>query len=102
MGDTETASSPSSSSLSNPTSAEPLSRRAPRHWLEYAAVALAGLAFIASSFAAGFSGWQAWILSDTAERQLRAYVYVSFNTDLQKISTGLGLLQLRLLQTCLA
>jgi hypothetical protein len=35
------------------------------------------LAAIAGSFAAGFSGWQAWTASDTEERQLRPYMSIS-------------------------
>jgi hypothetical protein len=58
------------------------------HWLEYAGVVLAAFAAIAASFAAGFSGWQAWIARDTAERQLRAYVYVSLDIDLNKNLDG--------------
>jgi hypothetical protein len=56
--------------------------RSERHWLEYAAVALAGAAFVVSCFAATFSGWQAWIASDAEERQLRAYLEV---TDLEVV-----------------
>ncbi|MGC2414761.1 MAG: hypothetical protein WA459_18955 [Stellaceae bacterium] len=58
------------------------SRKDPRHWLEYAAVALASLAFLASSFAAGFSGWQAWIARDTEQRELRAYLEL---TDIEVV-----------------
>jgi len=60
-----------------------------RHWLDYAGIALAGVAVIAASFAAGFSGWQSWIASATAERQLRSYVYIgSFHIDLQNNPDG--------------
>jgi hypothetical protein len=53
-----------------------------RHWLEYAAVAFAGAALLASTAAAVFSGRQAWIASDTEERQLRAYLEV---TDIEVV-----------------
>jgi hypothetical protein len=51
-------------------------QRETRRKLEYAAIALAGLAVIVSSVTAWFSGWQAWIARDAAERQLRAYVFL--------------------------
>lgn len=47
-----------------------------KHWLEYIAVILAALGVIVSACAAAFTGWQAWISSDTEERQLRAYLHV--------------------------
>jgi hypothetical protein len=53
-----------------------------RHWLEYAAVAMAGAAFVVSCFAAAFSGWQAWIARDAEERQLRAYLEL---TDIEVV-----------------
>jgi hypothetical protein len=58
------------------------SERERRHSLEYAAVAFAGAAFLASTAAAVVSGRQAWIASDTEERQLRAYLEV---TDLEVV-----------------
>jgi hypothetical protein len=66
------------------TRLEKSSKMTRRHLLDYAGTALTGFAVIAASFAAGFGGWQAWIASDTAERQLRSYVYIgSLDLDLQ-------------------
>ena len=48
-----------------------------KHWLDYLTAIFALFAAIASSFTAGFSGWQRSIAADTEERQLRAYVIVS-------------------------
>lgn len=86
-GNDEAPPSPSSSGVAPAGFAAP-PRRERRHWLDYATVVLAGLVFLAASLAAGFSGWQALILSDTAERQLRAYLYVSFNLQLKKNPDG--------------
>jgi hypothetical protein len=52
------------------------------HWLEYASFGLAGAALLVSACAAAFSGWQAWIASDTEERQLRAYLEL---TDIEVV-----------------
>jgi hypothetical protein len=45
-----------------------------KHRLDYAIFWAALVAAISTLLAAGFTGWQAWIAKDTAERQLRAYV----------------------------
>jgi hypothetical protein len=42
--------------------------------IELIAVGVAAFAALASAFAAGVGTWQAWIASDTEQRQLRAYV----------------------------
>jgi hypothetical protein len=46
-----------------------------KHWLEYATVIFAGLAFITACFAAGFSWYQGWVGRDMEQRRLRAYVH---------------------------
>jgi hypothetical protein len=56
-------------------------RKESRHLLDCVAIGIAALAAI-------FGGWQARILSDTAERQLRAYVYISQNSDFHKNLDG--------------
>src|ERR1700722_6962942 len=48
-----------------------------RHWLDHAAVVIAGLAFFAACIAAGFSWYQGWVARDTEKRQLRAYLIVT-------------------------
>jgi hypothetical protein len=58
--------------------AHPARRRnrvfARKHWLDYATAGFAFVAAIAACFAAGFTGWQAWIAKDGEHRQLRAYL----------------------------
>lgn len=48
--------------------------QAKKHWLDYAVFMAAFVAAIGGMAAAVFTGWQAWIAKDTAERQLRAYI----------------------------
>jgi hypothetical protein len=55
------------------------------HRRDYVAVAISGAALLASAVAAAFSGWQAWVASDTGERQLRAYLEL---TDIEVVCPG--------------
>ena len=47
-----------------------------KSWLDHWRFGAAVVAAVAAIFAAGFTGWQAWIAQDTAKHQLRAYVAV--------------------------
>jgi hypothetical protein len=42
------------------------------------------LTFVATAFAAAFTGWQAWTLGDTAYRQLRPYITLFSGPDAPK------------------
>ena len=59
-----------------------------KHWLDYATFTAAVVAAIVASFAAGFTGWQAWIAKDTAKRQLRGYLVIGSN-DIPKLAEGI-------------
>lgn len=50
-----------------------------KHWIDYAIFWAALVAAVATSAAAGFTGWQAWLAKDTAKRQLRGYLVIGSN-----------------------
>jgi hypothetical protein len=58
-----------------------------KHWLDYATGVFAFIAAIGAILAAIFSGWQAWIASDTERRQLRAYVSFSTTNPIKMTSS---------------